>query len=245
MEPFPPGKRPWKSASFLRRPASSPDRRILCGSALGIRVPSWRGAQMDVFDLRDTLVGDYGRYAESFFAIRDERIRDHVAAEGGAAGALWPDPPLQLNPSFEPGGYVDELVDEGLLHPRCSTIFRVGKTAEGGGTGLRFHRHQADAIRVARRGRSYVLTTGTGSGRASPTSFRSWTTCSGRAAGQGVKAIIVYPMNALANSQVGELEKFLCHGFPGGRGRSPSPATPARRTTKSARRSSPIRPTSC
>src|SRR5690606_17031476 len=30
---------------------------------------------------------------------------------------------------------------------------------------------------------------------------------------KGIKAIIVYPMNALANSQIGELEKFLDHGF--------------------------------
>ncbi len=34
----------------------------------------------------------------------------------------------------------------------------------------------------------------------------------------GVKAIIVYPMNALANSQVGELRKFLGHGYPDGKG---------------------------
>jgi ATP-dependent helicase YprA (DUF1998 family) len=31
---------------------------------------------------------------------------------------------------------------------------------------------------------------------------------------KGIKAIIVYPMNALANSQMGELSKFLKLGFP-------------------------------
>lgn len=30
----------------------------------------------------------------------------------------------------------------------------------------------------------------------------------------GIRAIIIYPMNALANSQYGELEKFLCRGYP-------------------------------
>ena len=34
--------------------------------------------------------------------------------------------------------------------------------------------------------------------------------------GYGIKAIIVYPMNALANSQFNELEKFLCRGYPDG-----------------------------
>ena len=32
-----------------------------------------------------------------------------------------------------------------------------------------------------------------------------------------MSAIVVYPMNALANSQYGELEKFIRRGFPGGR----------------------------
>ena len=34
--------------------------------------------------------------------------------------------------------------------------------------------------------------------------------------GKGIKAIVVYPMNALANSQVKELEKFLKLGYPEG-----------------------------
>ena len=38
------------------------------------------------------------------------------------------------------------------------------------------------------------------------------------AAKAGIKAVIVYPMNALANSQKTELEKFLSAGYPDGRG---------------------------
>ena len=34
--------------------------------------------------------------------------------------------------------------------------------------------------------------------------------------GNGIKAILVCPMNALANSQVGELRKFLWHGYADG-----------------------------
>ena len=34
--------------------------------------------------------------------------------------------------------------------------------------------------------------------------------------GRGTQAIIIYPMNALANSQEKELEKFLQHGVPAG-----------------------------
>ncbi|UGS38520.1 hypothetical protein DSM104329_04949 [Capillimicrobium parvum] len=180
-------------------------------------MPADRGP-LDVFALRDQLVADYGRYAESFFAIRDDRIREHVEAEV-QRGALWPEPPLQLNPAFEEGGLVDELVAEGVLHEQCGGIFRVGKTGRTGGRGLRFHRHQAEAIRVARDGHTYVLTTGTGSGK----SLAYIVPIVDRVLRLGprdgrLKAIVVYPMNALANSQEGELQKFLCEGFPGGRG---------------------------
>ena len=44
--------------------------------------------------------------------------------------------------------------------------------------------------------------------------------------GKGIQAIVVYPMNALANSQVNELHKFLGLGYPDGRG----PVTFARYT---------------
>jgi superfamily II DNA/RNA helicase/very-short-patch-repair endonuclease len=172
---------------------------------------------MDVFSLRDRLISDYGRYAESFLEIRDERIREHVA-EQLRRGVLWPDPPLQLNPFYEEGGTTDALVDEGLLHEGCREIFRSGKDA-GPGTALTFYRHQVEAFRLAQRRRNYVLTTGTGSGK----SLAYIVPIVDRALREGarnnrVKAIVVYPMNALANSQEGELAKFLCDGFPNGVG---------------------------
>ncbi|MGH2947553.1 MAG: DEAD/DEAH box helicase [Solirubrobacteraceae bacterium] len=172
---------------------------------------------MDVFALRDQLVRDYRHYAESFFTIRDERIREFVEAQL-ESGLLWPDPMLQLNPAFEPGGYVDELVDAGLLDLLCGQIFRVGKTAEvPDGSRLLLHRHQTDAIRTAKSGNPYVLTTGTGSGKSLAYMVPIVDSVLRDGARDGrIKAIVVYPMNALANSQLGELQKFLHHGFPKG-----------------------------
>ena len=172
---------------------------------------------MDVFALREQLVTDYRQYAESFLRISDERVRGHVEAELDQ-GLLWPDPPLQLNPSFELGGSVDELVDEGLLHETCRTIFRVGKSADDpDGKPLRLHQHQAEAVRTASAGGDYVLTTGTGSGKSLAYIVPIVDYALRNGPGDGnIKAIVVYPMNALANSQLGELEKFLGIGVPGG-----------------------------
>lgn len=76
-----------------------------------------------------------------------------------------PEALLQLNPAFEPGHWVDELVNEGLLHKTCNDIFRRKDENNPIGERFRFHKHQEDAIRVAQKGHNYVLTTGTGSGK--------------------------------------------------------------------------------
>ena len=82
---------------------------------------------MDVFDLRNRLVSDYRDYTRSFFRIRDPRIKGFVDDVLDAEG-FWPEPLLQLNPTFRPGGPIDDLVAEGVLHEECSRIFRVDKS---------------------------------------------------------------------------------------------------------------------
>lgn len=77
---------------------------------------------MDAFRLRDSLISEYARYIESFIRIRDDRITEKVRATI-SEGLLWPDPLVQINPMFESGGTIDELVQEGLLHQECSRIF--------------------------------------------------------------------------------------------------------------------------
>ena len=76
------------------------------------------------------------------------------------------DPWLSLNPGFEPGGTVADLVREGPLQEECERIFRVEITKDDPGhRGLTLHRHQRDALDAAKTSQSYVLTTGTGSGK--------------------------------------------------------------------------------
>src|SRR3954447_25538695 len=170
---------------------------------------------MDVFDLRQRLVDDYADFTRSFVNIRDERIAAHVDRELGD-GLLWPEPIVQLNPAFEAGGTVDELVAQGVVHDRCAAIFRRNKSDNNlEGEPLLLHRHQREAIEVARTGANYVLTTGTGSGKSLAYIVPIVDHVLRTGFGRGIQAIVVYPMNALANSQLGELDKFVSIGRPG------------------------------
>ncbi len=172
---------------------------------------------MDVFDLRDRVVREYASYVTSFFTIRDDKIRARVDEELKQRSVLWPEPLVQLNPAFEPGESLDELVADGTLHPECRRIFAVKDETGAVQRPLRLHRHQVQGIRAARAGKSYVLTTGTGSGKSLAYIVPIVDHVLRHPGPPGLKAIVVYPMNALANSQEGELEKYLCRGYPSGR----------------------------
>lgn len=175
-------------------------------------VRSGWGSWVDVFELRDRLVDRYRRYATSFLRISDERV-DEFVDEALNEQRLWPAPQIGLNPAFEPGGTIDELADDGLLHDRCRGIFRVGKSpTDLDGRSMTLHKHQTEAIEAAKRNRNYVLTTGTGSGKSLSYIVPIVDHVLRSGSGQGVKAVVVYPMNALANSQLEELGKFLDHG---------------------------------
>ncbi len=178
---------------------------------------------MDVFQVHEQVIADYRAFTSGFVEVRDRRIKAFVDKQF-AEGVQWPDPWLSLNPSFASGGSVPELVAQGLLHPECERIFRRKNDRHDlGRDPIVLHRHQREAIEVARSGQSYVLTTGTGSGKSLAyivpivDAVLRERDANGGQRRPGVKAIVVYPMNALANSQVGELEKFLQFGYTDGR----------------------------
>lgn len=158
---------------------------------------------MDIFNLRERVIREYQQFIESFLHIKDERINNYVHNQL-KSGMLWPDELIQLSPSYEMGKSVPELVAEKVLHPLCERIFRKD------GKPIRLYKHQEEAIRIAMRKEPYVLTTGTGSGKSltylipiidhilkfDPEPEK-------------VRAIIVYPMNALINSQEDSIAKLL------------------------------------
>lgn len=167
---------------------------------------------LDVFEFRKRIIEDYERFSRSFTQIRASDIKRYVD-EAYAKGQFWPAPLIQLNPNFSAGKSIEELVSEGMLEKECRHLFRVGKGPGKAGFPLRLHKHQEDAIRVARLGESYVLTTGTGSGKSLSYFIPIVNDVLRRrregGARKGITAIVVYPMNALCNSQLEELQKFL------------------------------------
>lgn len=158
---------------------------------------------MDVFALRDKVVSNYRHYIESFVRIQDERI-DKYVRDHFDQGTLWPDAILQLNPAYEPGATLDELAARGRILRSTADFFR-----NSGGKPLRLYRHQEEAIEIAHRNEPYVVTTGTGSGKSLAYLIPIVDhVLRNRPEKHQVRAIIVYPMNALINSQFKALENY-------------------------------------
>jgi len=67
---------------------------------------------MNIFNFRDELIDDCAEYFASFMNVRNKCIRDH-SDEKLKAGAPWPQPVIQLIPSFEPAKFVEDRAASG------------------------------------------------------------------------------------------------------------------------------------
>jgi ATP-dependent helicase YprA (DUF1998 family) len=159
---------------------------------------------MSIFNLHNRVLADYRDFVRSFFTVADVRAREFVEQALVEEARLWPDFLLQVSPSYARKATVDELAERGDLHRETKRIFRGADDKP-----FRLYQHQVEALEKARRGESYVVTSGTGSGK-SLTYFLPIIDALLRqpAAGERVAALVVYPMNALVNSQLQSLENL-------------------------------------
>jgi len=163
-----------------------------------------------VFDFRDELIADYSSFSRSFTRIAAADIIEKIKKEY-KDGRYWPEPLIQINPNYKRQSTVQELAKEGILHKGCADIFQVGKLGQKPQP-LHLYIHQLQAIAKAQSGQSYVVTTGTGSGKSLSFFIPVIDNILKEKSKDPVRrtrAIVIYPMNALANSQLEELNKFL------------------------------------
>ena len=160
---------------------------------------------LDVFQLRDRVVEEYRDYVQSFVRVLDDRIDDFISSRLGE-GELWPAAELQLNPAFKMDRTLGELAAQGIIKPETARFF---------GEELQLFQHQREAIDIALRGESYVVTTGTGSGKSLTYLVPVFDAIIRNQPDRySVRALLIYPMNALINSQLEALRSFQQKNFP-------------------------------
>lgn len=156
----------------------------------------------NIFDLHKDILDDYKLYIDSFINIADQRILDTVRKDFDS-GNLYPEPLVQFNPSFESGGKVEDLVDDGILVKDFNNIFY-----DETGSSWSIYKHQTESIVKGNEGKGFVVTSGTGSGKSLTYISTIFNYLFKNPEKPGIKAIIVYPLNALTNSQESALKGF-------------------------------------
>ncbi len=152
----------------------------------------------------------YLQYVYTFQKFTNPNIAGWVEGKIKDGTLLWRDPYIQLTRRFEPGDTFAQMVQAGLLHQETPRYF-----AAGDGNPIRAHQHQSQAIKyiLGGEGANTIVATGTGSGKSFCFGIPIVSECLNlRDRGvKGIKAIIIYPMNALGNSQYADFARRL-HG---------------------------------
>jgi superfamily II DNA or RNA helicase len=150
---------------------------------------------MDAFKTHEHVVSNYRKYLTSFININDDRIKEEVSKSFQSDGFI-PEPLIQFNPSFAKGKALKDL--------------NINKNLIKAFGDYDLYKHQVEAVELGIQSKGFVVTSGTGSGKSLTylaTIFNSILN-QGLNKKKGVKAILVYPMNALINSQEEEIKKY-------------------------------------
>ena len=166
---------------------------------------------MDVRAVTEILAQRYRRYLSTTFHFKDPELRVSFEAALGA-GPLWKGPYVEATPPYRSGPSPAELFPE-LLDSDPEEAFLASVVGD-----RPLYRHQEDAIRRVAGGHNVVVATGTGSGKTEcflyPILLDLYSAhrSGDLIARPGVRALILYPMNALAYDQrnrLGEICRTL------------------------------------
>lgn len=147
----------------------------------------------------------YKRYLRTIFQIADPDYEEQFNQELDKSSVLAKGPYLDAVDSFKKGKSPAQLIEEGVLPV---SFRKIGIPME-----RTLYQHQETAIRKVKNGANIVVSTGTGSGKTESFLLPVLSELAREAeVGKlcpGVRALIIYPMNALANDQMERLRSIL------------------------------------
>ncbi|WP_218133188.1 DEAD/DEAH box helicase [Methanofollis tationis] len=154
----------------------------------------------------DTISWAYRTFVSSFQKFKNPVIKDWIDERITEGSLLYKGPYIELARRYAPGDTFETLVREEIIHPATPRCFSRDPE-DPDAPPVHLYRHQSDAIRSIIKGQNTVITSGTGSGKSFCFSIPVVSTAlTMQDQGlTGIKAIFVYPMNALANSQYDDL----------------------------------------
>ena len=161
-------------------------------------------------NIKDKFIG----YISTLFHISDKEYASQFMLELQKEGAIAKGPYLDVSDSYRTGMSLKQMIDQGEASPLFEQL--EGDIPDGGkeiqiNRGL--YLHQERALRKTNQGKNLIVTTGTGSGKTEcfiiPIINHLLCEVEKGTLTSGVRAILIYPMNALANDQMKRLRNLL------------------------------------
>ena len=148
----------------------------------------------------------YRRYLLTTFHMNDPAYDEQLRAALSEDKAIADGPYLSVTDPYEKGCTLETLAQEGVIPQSMVPLHLLPSDCP-------LFAHQEQAVRRAVMGRNLIVTTGTSSGKTEcfmiPLIAELLAEQERGTLGKGVRALLLYPMNALVNDQVRRLRTML------------------------------------
>lgn len=164
--------------------------------------------RLNPLEITEHVRDSYLRYLATAFFLRGQELRKQFETELRKPGVFVKGPYLEVTLPYKSGHTINELIEEGLL------TSEMGKLSKNVPLHRPLYVHQETAMRkIIGQSRNLVVATGTGSGKTETFLYPIFDHLLRQhiagELGPGVRALLLYPMNALANDQMKRLRHIL------------------------------------
>lgn len=168
-------------------------------------------------EITDNLKRDFSEYIKSTFDLRDPEYNKLFFEELiKNEKSLYKGPYITSSLAFKQGKSINQLIDDGLLNPDMKLLKRWNestKVLEDFNCDRPLYWHQVETLKRIEAGNNVVVTTGTGSGKTESFLFPIINSILNEIHSSnnesGIRAIFLFPMNALVNDQMQRVREFL------------------------------------
>ena len=158
----------------------------------------------NIIDASKRIANKYRRYLKTMFDIKDPDYKGIFERRLEESKSFEKGPYLDVTNSFEKGRSIPQLIQDGIVSADFQYLKRLYNIPN-------LHKHQEEALLKAISGENLIVSTGTGSGKTEcfllPLINELMREKERGTLDDGVRALIIYPMNALANDQIDRLRK--------------------------------------
>lgn len=156
-------------------------------------------------------------YITTSFDFQDETYARELREELNKPGMIAKGPYIELSGSYETTKSIHQLITEGVASPLFDQLEPCPEKDKEIPLDRPLYAHQVKALERAMEHKNLVVTTGTGSGKTEcfliPIVNSLLREIEAGTLSNAVRAIVIYPMNALANDQI-ERMRDLLKGYP-------------------------------